>query len=299
MITFKNLGKYGQLGNQLFQIASTIGIAHLNKQDFIFPKWKYSKYFEHPIPQTENTMEDYQVFTEAIKQQFHHLPLVLKGNWSLHGFFQSVKYFKPVELLIRYYFEPKVSLKNNLLDKYKDVLPNSCSIHVRKETKLDSVTRDSFWVPLQYYKEAIEFMDDSTKFLVFSNNIKWCEEHFKGSKFVFVKNQLDIEDIFLMSFCEHNIIGNSTFSWWSAWLNENPFKKVVAPDPWLGWSRGDLDMGSLVLDEWKKLDIENMVFTPLQRVVNNLMKTNMPMLPRFARFVLRRDLKKRMATGFR
>jgi hypothetical protein len=295
MITFKELGKHGQLGNQLFQIASTIGIACSNKQNYIFPRWCYSDYFENPIPQTDDKMDGFRTYSETSKEEFHCIPLILDGNWSLYGYFQSVGYFNQYEQLIRYYFEPKNGVKDKLLSKYRDVLPNSCAIHIRRAGKGDSVTRDAFWVPLKYYQMAMNLLPKIQNFLIFSNDINWCEKHFKGKNFVFVKHQSNIEDLFLMSMCKHNITGNSTFSWWAAWLNKNPLKKVVAPNPWLGWTRGDLDMGSLVLTDWKKIDITDMVFTPSAKAANNLIKIGLPLLPRFIRFMFRKELLKRQS----
>jgi hypothetical protein len=238
-------------------------------------------------------MNDYQYrhlfqfheYTE--KKQFQYVPLTFQGNWSLYGHFQSVKYFAEEEALIRYYFEPKSSIKSRLMEKYEDVLcKNTCAIHVRRIGERDFPTRDTLWVPLLYYWEAMKFIPDAT-FLIFSNDLSWCEQHFKGKSFIFVRDQADIEDMFLMSLCKHNIISNSTFSWWSAWLNMNPHKVVVAPNPWLGWSRGDLNMGSLVLPGWHKINIENMAFTPLQKSLNKIIRS-LPFAPRFTRYVLRR-----------
>lgn len=295
MITFKSLGKYGQLGNQMFQIASTIGIAVVNGQDFVFPRWTYSDYFEHPLPQTDVSLKHFPMFSEPVKQQFHYIPLKPNGNLNLHGYFQCVDYFKQVEHLIRYYFEPCAVVRDKLMSKYGDVLGSSCSVHVRRESGGDSVLRDAFWVPTQYYVEAMKWIPEVDYFLVFSNDLSWCKDHFKGGKFIFVEGQKDIEDMFLMSFCKHNIIGNSTFSWWSAWLNWNPAKRVVGPNPWLGWGHGDLNMGSLVQGGWVKVGITDMVFTPVQKVANGLVGLKLPLLPRFVRFALRKDFNKRVA----
>ena len=112
MITFSELGKYGRLGNQLFQIASTIGIAKENSVDFLFPNWVcsytnkvYSDFFEKKlpigtIPYTENITEKY----------FHYSPIDIlhkKKDFNLFGYFQSEKYFQKYREDVLEYFQPK------------------------------------------------------------------------------------------------------------------------------------------------------------------------------------------------
>ena len=86
---------------------------------------------------------------------------------------------------------------------------------------------------LGYYKEAIKLMDVN-KFIVFSDDMSWCKENFVGDEFIFMENNSDYIDLWLMSLCDNNIIANSSFSWWGAWLNQNPNKKVIAPKKWFG-----------------------------------------------------------------
>ena len=71
-------------------------------------------------------------------------------------------------------------------------------------------------------------------FIIFSDDIKWCKNNFIGDKFTFIEGEKDYIDLWLMSLCNHNIIANSSFSWWGAWLNQNPNKKVIAPINWFG-----------------------------------------------------------------
>lgn len=74
------------------------------------------------------------------------------------------------------------------------------------------------------------------KFFLFSNDPDWTREHFKGENRIPVEGSTEDTgylDLYLMSKCKHNIIANSSFSWWGAWLNDNPDKKVIAPARWL------------------------------------------------------------------
>jgi hypothetical protein len=109
------------------------------------------------------------------------------------------------------------------------------SIHVRrgKNPLLPSEPRycdNPFYVNLWeigYYEKAMALFPDD-KFLVFSDDIEWCKQNFKGDRFEF-SHGTEIEDMNNMAGCKHNIIANSSFSWWAAFLNPNPMKTVVAP----------------------------------------------------------------------
>jgi hypothetical protein len=70
------------------------------------------------------------------------------------------------------------------------------------------------------------------KFLIFSDDIEWCKNNFKGPEFYFSENEIDIEDLFLMSLCDNHIISNSSFSWWGSWLCKKEGKKIISPRLW-------------------------------------------------------------------
>ena len=66
-----------------------------------------------------------------------------------------------------------------------------------------------------------------------SDDIKWCRENLKDDRMVYVSGHPDHHEMLLMSMCSHNVLSNSTFSWWGAWLGETKDKTIVAPDKWL------------------------------------------------------------------
>jgi hypothetical protein len=109
--------------------------------------------------------------------------------------------------------------------KAKILSEESVSLHVRRG---DYCTNDGFNVlPMEYYKDALKHVKG--KVYVFSDDIPWCKANFKDVEFVHMEDYLEFE---LMKHCTHNIIANSSFSWWGAFLNENPSKIVVAPQRW-------------------------------------------------------------------
>jgi hypothetical protein len=89
------------------------------------------------------------------------------------------------------------------------------------------------------------------EYLVFSDDMEWCKSFFKG-KFDFINDE-DYNELYLMSLCRDNIIGNSTFSWWGAYLNENLFKTVIAPKTWFGPGYSHWDTSDLIPENWIKL----------------------------------------------
>ena len=232
MITFSQLGnpRYGRLGNQLFQIAATIGIAKQNGHLAVFPTWAYAKYFAHSLPKgvLHNTKayRHTSVFYKKID-----LPI---GNWDLHGFFTSEKFFEFIASDIRKQFEPSTEVTEYINRKYGSLLINKpCSIHIRRGDYVQ-LSWDFPTLPIEYYQHAIKQFPGNTLFLVFSDDIRWCKQYLVGENFVFIEDETDIIDLILMSRCQNHIIANSTFSWWGAWLNGDPKKIVTCPFWWFG-----------------------------------------------------------------
>lgn len=159
------------------------------------------------------------------------------------GYWQHIDYINPVEDKLRNIFQfPKLIGKNKaLLESFKD--QNTVSIHIRRG---DYLNEPSFVgiCDLNYYQKAIKFMQENLQdplFVFFSNDIGWCRDNFNAlnSKFVdWNTGKESFRDLQLMSLCQHNIIANSSFSWWASWLNENPNKIIVSPEKWIN----DIDL---------------------------------------------------------
>ena len=153
----------------------------------------------------------------------------------IDGYWQSEKYFLPIADVIRNDFTfPEASTRNKELAK--EMSENiSVSIHVRRGDYLGGfpVMDESYYEPAMTY--FVEKYGD-VHFFVLSNDIAWCHEHLKADKITYVDwntGKNSPFDMWLMTQCKHNIIANSSFSWWGAWLNQNEGKEVVAPHLWL------------------------------------------------------------------
>lgn len=180
-------------------------------------------------------------------------------NCLFRGTWQSPKYFAHVvpEILKTFTFDEKMMSSYSVamlkrISEYK----NSVSIHVRRgdyaSGKYDGLL---LCCPMDYYQRAVSYMEEHMEkpvFFVFSDDIEYVRQYLKADNIVFVDGNRDSnswQDMFLMSRCSHNIIANSTFSWWGAFLNANPDKKVIAPRKWWYYFEHD----DVVPDEWIRL----------------------------------------------
>lgn len=183
----------------------------------------------------------------------------LKDNCYIDGYWQSEQYFAEYADVVHkdFTFKLPISVKNIEIAQHISQV-NAVSLHMRRG---DYVTdkRNAFIgvCSLVYYREAIDtikFKVDKPVFFVFSDDIAWVKNNLVLDKTaVFVgHNQGDesYNDMRLMSLCKHNIIANSSFSWWGAWLNANPSKIVIAPKQWFASKKDDSD---LVPASWLKI----------------------------------------------
>ncbi len=178
----------------------------------------------------------------------------------LEGEFQNEKYFKDIrpQLLEDLQYKTKPNKQNSEL--LKDIMSrdNTVSIHVRRGDYVDHPNASKFHVTtkLDYYGRAITLMArklGKPYFYVFSDDPIWCKKNLY-SKFPmhFVDiNKNGSDDMRLMRSCQHNIMANSSFSWWGAWLNENPKKIIIAPKKWFGDSV--LGADSIIPKDWIRL----------------------------------------------
>lgn len=227
MLTYLKLGKKGNLGNQLFQIASTIGIANKNNHQFSFPKWKYSIYFDFNFPLIDEKLNFQIVQEESYDYSNIDLP---SGNYNLNGWFQSEKYFDIS--LVKNSLKFKPFLVNQVNEKYKNIKSNkNILISVRRG---DFVNHPKYFqLDYRYYFLALtqNFPDWNKRTLIFtSDDINYCRRHFQFlENSVFVDNLNSVEQLVLATFCDDFVISNSTFSWWQAWIGEKRNSTIIRP----------------------------------------------------------------------
>lgn len=179
------------------------------------------------------------------------------------GYWQSEKFFEPIREIIRKDFEVKIppSPENKvILDTI--LANNSVSIHIRRGNYVSDEVINNFHgtCSMEYYNQAILYFKeriDNPIFYIFSNDIPWSRDHlnFEGAK-VFVDlndDTTDYEDLRLMQNCKHQIIANSTFSWWAAWLNTNPSKIIIAPKQWFANDEMQAQIQDLIPNNWIRI----------------------------------------------
>ena len=234
-VTYTRLGTNGRLANQLFQIAATIAYAIDNNKAFGFPTWEYSKWMQQPLPIIPD--RNYTFYREP---HFHYAPIpAIPGSVDLFGHFQSEKYFAHRRKEVLPYLTINFQRSNYIMQKYYRInrFAKTCSIHVRRTDYDTEVNRDYHGImPIDYYEAAAKaiYGDDLTEvtFVICSDDIPFCRQFLKFPNMFFVEGEQNIIDLFLMRYCEDNIIANSSFGWWSAWLNSNQDKKVVCHKKW-------------------------------------------------------------------
>ena len=197
-----------------------------------------------------------------IKEKHFHFDesiLFLKDNIYLQGYWQTEKYFKDISDIIRREF----SLKEKLSEESQQVAQkikmsaNSVSLHIRRGDYVTDTTTNSTHgtCSLDYYQKCVKKLAEKfsdLQLFVFSDDPEWVKVnlHFKYPT-VFVNHngvECAFEDMHLMSLCMHNIIANSSFSWWGAWLNNNPYKVVFAPKHW--FKKEEMNTKDLIPDSW-------------------------------------------------
>jgi hypothetical protein len=168
------------------------------------------------------------------------LAFATKKNIYLDGFWQNYNYLDPVrdKVLKEFNFKlPSNFSENSFLKQIKNC--NSVSIHIRRGDYLDPKFSNLNVINSnEYYLKAINYIKEKVEsplFFIFTDDLDWARKEFVSDDFVFVEGNANKDaylDMYLMGQCKHNIIANSTFSWWGAWLNTNPLKIVIAPNFW-------------------------------------------------------------------
>ena len=264
MIGFNHLGKIGRLGNQMFQYAALRGIADKHGYDFIIPdsdfndEWNEHQLFDvFKLPNLKNRgMIDAQYVQE---NQFHfnqELFDTCPDNVSIYGFFQTEKYFSHIADSIKEDFKFSDEVRKNCMEVMSDMGKDPIGLHIRRGDYLQQ-SQDHPPCSLDYYEESLKHFDDDRQVIIFSDDPDWCKNQplFKGDRFLISETGDNVYDLCLLTLCEDYIIANSSFSWWGAWLSQNPNAKVVAPKRWFGTTgyTAKNNTEDLVPDRWIRI----------------------------------------------
>ncbi len=233
---------HGQLANNMNQIATTLAYAWDYDAEPFFPDlnkdiWKISYNRDYvfyrlnpntpprPVQHVYNEYDNGGGWWECKPIPFH-------PDQNIIGDFFCWKHFHRYRDRLLQVFAPSDEILATIYKKYGSLLlkHNTVSIHVRTYNKEyhDNVLK---FVGLSYYENAISFFPPDSQFVVFSDRINWCKKHFPSinRNFFFIDENDHVVEFYLMSMLKSHIIANSCYSWWAAYLNNQPGKIVVAP----------------------------------------------------------------------
>lgn len=253
----------GRAGNQLFQIATCVAHGLKHGVEYLIPKDTQNNevwppYFSYLSNENGRKLNN-PLLVREISHNYHELPEpIINRDILLDGYWQSETYFKN-------YREQILKLFSIPYDKKEGWI----SIHVRRADYLLPHHLDKHpVVTKEYLNQAVNifYLKGYNNFLIFSDDIQWCkqwvEEDYNSNivdiseyNFKFSEGNDALKDLSLMSSCEHNIIANSTFSWWGTWLNRNDNKIVVCPHEsnHFGLGNAHLDVSTLYPKEWLRI----------------------------------------------
>jgi hypothetical protein len=250
-MSFVTCKLFAQRGNMLFQIACCASHAWRHAVDFKIPRQGHSPELPvMPWPHLPEWTPADGLGAPYVEHQdqfglYHDMPYWPKMR--LHGYFQNELYFKD-------YRDKIIELFQVPYNPMKGVV----GIHVRRGDYLLYPTK--YITPdHDYLSRSIQYFTDMgyETFSIFSDDMPWCKEyftrHYPFLGFTFHEGNDAGTDMSLLSSCEHQIISASTFSWWAAWLNQNPYKVVIAPKSWFGPGNNHLNSSQIVPTSWIRM----------------------------------------------
>ncbi len=283
MLAFNELGNNGRLGNQMFQYAALRGIAASKGYEWCVPPFGIPRIDNYSIAncfKLDSVGENNQGILDnghapvVVERQFHYdaeLHQLCPNDVSIHGFFQTSKYFSAIEDSIRSDF----TFHDEILGPCKEMIDSldeaPLFLHVRRGDPNLVDARGFKWSytqcssqhppqPLEYYQKALEYFPETQPVVVCSDSPEWVneQEFFSGDRFLVSEPEekypdgsyTPYVDLCLMSLCSGAIIANSSLSWWGAWLQNNR-GPVVAPKMWFGPDYADKDTSDLYCEGWK------------------------------------------------
>lgn len=258
----------GQMGNQMFEIATTLAYAwdhhlepyfsDLNRDSLDNIYNKEHIFFRLNVQYPPRKIQ--HVYQEESYCDGKAIPNA--QDILLKGYFQCWKYFHHHRNKLLEIFAPSETVMKNLEDKYGDLIAksNTVAVHVRTFSKL-AHQGDHPFVGLSYFQKAIDMFPKDSLFVVFADRTEYCKTQFPAEfdkNFVFIEGNTHIEDLFLMSMMKHQISSNSSFSWWAAYLNQDPNRINIFPQNWVRphskFPPNDVFCQRFFLPEWKLIN---------------------------------------------
>jgi hypothetical protein len=249
----------GGLGNQLFQVAAAKSLALDLNDDFAInhdicytpnqgqKSGKYKNTFFKNIKETKFIPNLLYKEPEYI---YNEIPKV--KNITIHGYFQSEKYFRKhkQEIIKDYTLDQSWFNEINEWKKSNKINRKTVGVHVRRGDYL-KFSHHHKTNALEYYIEAFKHFEN-VDFVIVSDDMEWVKQNIIGDNIYYSDFYDEIKDFCLLTSCDHNINTNSTFSWWASYLNKNINKKIYVPSEWYT-KEADCDIKDLIPEKWIKI----------------------------------------------
>lgn len=230
----------GRMGNQMFQLAAAYAHALRHGFEFRCPAKSHNEQLWPSRFRFGRLCHPGTVLSTYTEPTHAYNPIPSIDNLRLNGYFQSEKYFKDYrkEVIEAFGFDNLASI-------------DEVAVHVRRG---DYVGFADHHPPVDnFYLELAMSYFPNKDFMVFSDDLPWCRLNVRHPRARFVDTGDDIKDFKLMASCRHQIIANSTYSWWAAWINPNPDKIVIAPKNWFGPKNAHLDTKDILPENWLQI----------------------------------------------
>ena len=253
----------GGLGNQMFQISAAYALALKNNDISVFnfnqchtPNQGYpSNKYKDTIFKNVKTVDEYKPSVIYTEPSFSYKELPYHNNILLNGFFQSEKYFTGYEKEVCDLFsilDSDKALIRELVSIFKTVQKPITSVNIRRGDYLNHSDYHNVCT-IGYYKKAIEIIGDSY-FVFMSDDMNWVKDNFGNNEnYIFPDLKNEILDLTMITMCDNNILSNSTFSWWGAYLNPNKNAIKIGPNKWFG-PRGPKNYSDIIQKDWLTID---------------------------------------------
>jgi hypothetical protein len=268
---------FGGLGNNLFQLATVYSIHKLCDVELQIPsvvdRGNIGIYGQETKLELNNLFENEFIYNDHLQLTRHkhsdadlnqtdysYVPVELYDNVCYHGYFQSERYFLGVDISKE--FQLRKSNVDRIKTQHQQLFDKkTISLHYRLggDRVTDVMQNYHKTVSVDYYKTALEtsnFNTDEYNILVFSDRMDQCKELLKelDYPFHFIQNETNVLDFTMMSLCDTNIVSNSTFSWWAAYMNQNKHKQVIVTESeWFGPGYKHFNLTDTFPESWIRL----------------------------------------------
>lgn len=269
---------FGGLGNNLFQLATVYSIHKKYGYELQIPttvsrgaignfgqetKLELSRLFDNNFTYNDNLnlskYEHNDINPNTTDFRYYNVPI--QDNICYNGYFQSDKYFLGIDIANE--FKLKEDTVNIIQNHCKDVYDKkTISLHYRLggDRVLPTMQHYHKNVSIDFYKNALDLItdynEDDYTILVFSDKIDMCKQLLTGFPYTltYVENTDNVTDFIMMSLCDINIVGNSTFSWWAAYMNQNKHKQVIVTESeWFGPGYKHFNLTDTFPESWIRL----------------------------------------------